>query len=65
MEQCRADSCIYRKIGELVLVVHEDGILVSGMKEACDELHHTPNKMFPSENLRELNWYLGRIVERD
>ena len=69
MEQCRADPCVYRKIVEgvvkLILVVHVDDILVSGEKEACDELHHTLNRNFPTENLGELKWYLGCAVERD
>ena len=55
MEQCRADPCVYRKIVEgvvkLILVVHVDGILVSGEKEACEELHHTLNEHFHTENL--------------
>ena len=44
---------------KLTLVVHVDGILVSGEKEACEELHHTLNETFPTENLGELKWYLG------
>ena len=68
-EQCRADPCVYRKIVEgvvkLILVVHVDDILVSGEKEACNELHHTLNENFPTENLGELKWYLGCAAERD
>ena len=45
--------------------VHVDDILVSGEKEACEELHHTLNENFPTENLGELKWYLGCAVERD
>ena len=49
-EQCRADPCVYRKIVEgvvgLSLVLHVDDILVSGKKEACDELHNTLNVFF-------------------
>ena len=55
MEQCRAHPCVYRRIVEgvveLVLVVHIDGILVSGNKEACDELNHALNEISPTENL--------------
>ena len=69
MEQCRADPCVFRKIVEgvvkLILVVHVDDVLVSEEKEACDELHHTLNEHFPTENLGELKWYLGCAVERD
>ena len=69
MEQCRADPRVYRKIVEemvkLILVVHVDDILVSGEKKACDELHNTLNRNFPTENLGELKWYLGCAVERD
>ena len=50
---------------KLILVVHVDDILVSGEKEACDELHHTLNRNFLTENLGELKWYLGCAVERD
>ena len=69
MEQCRVDPCVYRKIVEgvvkLLLVAHVDDILFSGEKEACDELHHTLNENFLTENLGELKWYLGCVVERD
>ena len=58
MEQCRADSCVFRKIAEgvvkLILVVHVDDALVSGEKEACDELLYTLNEKFLTENLGEL-----------
>ena len=50
---------------KLILVVHVDDIVVSGGKEACEELHHTLNENFPTENLGELKWYLGCAVERD
>ena len=46
MEQYRADPCVYRKIVE---GVHVDDILVSGEKEASEELHHTLNEKFPTE----------------
>ena len=69
MEQCRTDPCVYRNIVKgvvkLILVGHVDDILVSGEKEACEELHHTLNENFPTENLGELKWYLGCAVERD
>ena len=69
MEQCRDDPFVYRKIVErvvkLILVVRVDDILVSGKKEACEELHHTLNENFPTEDLGELKWYLGCGVERD
>ena len=38
---------------ELMLAIRADNILVSGKKEACDELHHTLDKPFPTENLAE------------
>ena len=62
MEQYRPDPCVYRKIVE---GVHVDDILVSGEKEACEELHHTLNENFPTETLGELKWYLGCAAERD
>ena len=69
MEQCRADPCVYRKIVarvvKLILVIDVDDILVSGEKKVCSELHHTINENFPTENLGELKWYLGRAAERD
>ena len=69
MEQCRADPCVYRNIVEglvgLILVVHVDDILVSGEKEACDELHHTLNETFLPEILGELKGYLECAVECD
>ena len=51
--------------GKLILVVHVDDILVSGEKEACNELHYTLNEKFSTENLVELKWYLGCAAERD
>ena len=42
-----------------MLVVHVDNILVSGEKEACDELHHTLNENFPTENFREVEVMSG------
>ena len=52
MEQCRTDSCVYRKIVEgvveMILVVNADDILVSGKKEARDELHQTVNENVPN-----------------
>ena len=69
MAQCRTDSCVYRKVVEgvvkLILVVRVDDILVSRKKKACDELHHTLNENFPTENLGELKWYLVCAEERD
>ena len=65
LEQCRADPCVYRKMVKLIFVVHVDDILVSGEKEACEELHHTLSEHFPTENLGELKWYLGCAVERN
>ena len=49
---------------KLILVAHVDDILVSGKKEACDELHHALNKNFPTENLGESKCYYSG-VERD
>ena len=58
MEQCRADPCVYRNIVEgvveLILVVHIGDILISGKKEACDGLHHTPYEKLATENLGKL-----------
>ena len=58
MQQCRADSRVYRKIEvgvvKLILVVHVDDVLVNGKKEGCDELHHTLIEIFLTENLGEL-----------
>ena len=69
MEQCRADPCVYRKnvegVVKLILAAHVDDILDSGEKEACDELHHTLNKIFLNENLGKMRWYLGCDVGRD
>ena len=50
---------------KLILVVHVDDILVSGEKEAFEELHHALNENFPTENLGELKWYRGCAAERD
>ena len=51
------------EVAKLILVVQVDGILVSGKNEACDEIHHTLNKNFPTGNLVELKWYSGCAVE--
>ena len=35
---------LWERVVKPILVVHVDDILVSGKKEACDELHHTLNE---------------------
>ena len=69
MEQCRADPCVYKKIVEgvvkLILVEHVDDMQVNGKKEAYNELHHTLNENFSTENLGELKWFVGCAVEHD
>ena len=49
----------------LVLVVHVDDILVSGNEIVYEELPGIIYDQFSTQNLGELEWYLGWTVERD
>ena len=68
-EQCQADSCIFRKIVDGVVVmiigVYADGLLVRGSQEDCESLLLSPNKKFPTNKLGECTWYDGCGNERN
>ena len=69
MGQCRADPCVLERIENkevvLALVVHVDDILVSGNEIVYEELPGIMYDQFSTQNLGELEWYLGWTVERD
>ena len=68
MEQCKADSCVFRLIrnGVVVMIVcvHVDDMTVAGESEACDFLSTYLFEEFQTTG-GELSWYLGWTFERD
>ena len=68
-EQCKADSFIFRKIvdGVVVLIigVYVDDLLVGGSQEDCKPLLLSRNKKFPTNDLGECTWYDGCDIERN
>ena len=67
MEQCKADTCVFRLIRDGVVVmivcVHVDDITVAGESEACDFLSACLEEFQTTGG--ELSWYLGCAFERD
>ena len=49
----------------LILTVHVDDLLVLGNETMCEELLGVLYGQFSSQNLRELERYLGCAIERD
>ena len=68
-EQCKADSCIFRKIVDEIVVmiigVYVDNLLVGGSQEDCESLLLSLNKMFPTNDFGECIWYDGCGIERN
>ena len=68
-EQCKAHSCIFRKIVDGIIVmiisVYVDDLLVGGAQEDCESLLLSLNKRFPTNDLGECTWYDGCDIERD
>ena len=69
MTQSKADPCVYR-LGErgrvcMILVVHVDGILIGGEEKRVQGICEILNKKFPTNNLGEVQWYMGCAIERD
>lgn len=52
-------------MGGGVVVVHVDDILVGGTKEVCDKLHRVLNRKFLTNNLGEIQWYMGCNWHKD
>ena len=69
MEQCKAESCVFRKIIKnevsLMVGVHVDDIIVFGEQDLCDEFFGQLKQRFPVKNLEELKMYTGCASERD
>ena len=69
VEQCKADSYIFRKIVDGVVVriigVYVDDLLVGGSIEDCESLMLFLNKTFLTNDLGECTWYDGCGIERD
>ena len=71
MEQYRADPCVFGNMENkevvliMVIVVHVDNLLVSGNETVYEELLGVLKGQFSTQNLGELEWYLGYAVERD
>ena len=68
-EQWKADTCIFRKVVDGVVVmivcVYVDDLLIGGSEEDCESLLASLNKKFPANNLGECTWYDGCSIERD
>ena len=51
MEQCKAETCVFRKIirneVSLMVGVHVDDIIVSGEQDLCDEFFGQLKRRFP------------------
>ena len=69
IEQCKADSCIFRKVVDGVVVmivsVYVDDLLIGGPEEDCESLLASLKKTFPTNKLGECTWYDGCGIERD
>ncbi|CAB1106812.1 unnamed protein product [Ectocarpus sp. CCAP 1310/34] len=67
-EQCKADTCVFRKMADevvvMIIVIYVDDILVAGSDEDCEELLASLNKKFPTKNLGECEWFDGCAIER-
>ena len=68
MEQCKADPCVFRLVGDgvvvMVVCVHVDDIPVAGESNACNFLSTCLLEEFQTTG-GELSWYLGCAFERD
>ena len=69
LEQCEADSCIFRKIVDgvvdMIIGVYVDDLLVGGSQEDCKSLLLSLSKKFPTNDLVEFTWYEGYGIERN
>ena len=68
-EQCKAGPCIFRKVGDGVVVmivgVYVNDLLVGGSEEDCESLLTSLNKKFPTKDQGVCTWYDGCGIERD
>ncbi|CAM9468444.1 unnamed protein product, partial [Sphacelaria rigidula] len=68
MQQSKVDPCVYKQEEGgsvcVILVVHVDDILIGGETKRVEKGCDTLNKIFPTDNLGEVQWYLGRAIER-
>ena len=67
MEQCKAEPCIFRKMGmvSLMVGVHVDDSIVSGESDVCYESFSDLKQRTPMEHQGELKMYTGCPFERD
>ena len=69
MVQSKADPCVYKRVkrGSIcaILVVHVDDILIGGEEKQVEEICAILNRVFPTNNLGEVQWYMGCAIERD
>ena len=69
MEQCKADTCVFRLIRDgvvpvvMIICVNVDDITVAGESEACDFLSTCILEEFQTTG--GVSWYLGCAFERD
>ncbi|CAN0053474.1 unnamed protein product, partial [Sphacelaria rigidula] len=69
MPQSKADPCVYKleEGGEVcaILVVHVDDILIGGETKRVQRVSNILNNRFPTNNLGEVQWYMGCAIERN
>ena len=69
MEQCRSDPCVFRMVVdgkvELIMAVHVDDIVVTGLDEACRDFHAASNAKCTTNNLGKLIWCNGCAFKRN
>ena len=68
-EQCKANSCIFRKIVDevvvMIVVVYADDLLIGGSEKECESLLASLIKKFPTDILGECTWYDECGIESD
>ena len=67
-EQCKADSFIFRKVVDGVVVmivgVYVNDLILGGSEKDCESLLASLNKKFPTNDLGECTWYNGWMWHR-
>ena len=70
LDQSKSDPCLFKMMrGDrvvLITAVHVDDMIVAAETEyLCDCFYAELRRMFPSTDLGNLSWYLGRAFERN
>ncbi|CAM9867548.1 unnamed protein product [Sphacelaria rigidula] len=63
MSQTKAEPCVYKPEERMsvcvILIVHVDDILIGGETKRGEKVCDILNKRFPTNNLGEVQWYMG------